>query len=159
MKTLAERFFPKVERIPFSTCWLWNAAVNKEGYGEIKAEQGNKKYKAHRVAYELYKGPIPDGLVIDHICRNTSCVNPDHLRAITKVENTMIGFGYMAKLARRDCCNHGHPFTAENTISKNGKRRKCRTCKNLNEMNRKRMIRAKTKIARDTVIAVTHSGT
>src|SRR6202030_118623 len=66
---------------PNSGCWLWLGACNEFGYGKFG------KVKAHRFSYEREKGPIPDGLEIDHLCRNKSCVNPDHLEAVTHGEN------------------------------------------------------------------------
>lgn len=86
-RTLAERFWPKVEKT--EGCWNWTGATNgKVGYGRIGA--GTKPYSwllAHRASYEMSNGPIPEGLVIDHICHNRKCVNPDHLRAITQKQN------------------------------------------------------------------------
>lgn len=147
MKSIAERFENKYQPVPWSGCWLWTAAIDDSGYGEIKAptEFGNRKFKAHRVSYEIHKGEITMQFVVDHICRVPACVNPDHLRAITKIENTMIGFGYMAINARRDNCNHGHEFTKENTIFKDSKRRRCKTCKNETEKLRKRNMRGTDK--------------
>ena len=81
-ESFEERFWAKV--IKTETCWNWTGAkVN--GYGVVKRDtvQG----QAHRYSYEMAKGPIPDGLFIDHICRNPSCVNPDHLRPVTQKQN------------------------------------------------------------------------
>ncbi len=145
--TLAERFEGKYLRRAAHECWPW-IAVKNGGYGEIKAESGNRKHKAHRVAFEIHKGPIPKGLVVDHICRNPSCVNPNHLRAITKVENTMIGFGYYAINGRKTHCVNGHEFTPSNTLKHSGAAgggRRCRTCKLEKEAARKRRIRAARK--------------
>ena len=81
-----ERFWSKVDKT--DTCWNWIAG-RSNGYGMI---QINKKHKyAHRVSYEIFKGDIPEGLELDHLCRNRKCVNPDHLEAVSSRENTMRG--------------------------------------------------------------------
>ncbi|MDP9224875.1 MAG: HNH endonuclease [Actinomycetota bacterium] len=85
---------------------------------------------AHRVAYELLVGPIPEGLTLDHLCRNTSCVNPQHLEPVTVRENVLRGMGWGAKNKRKTHCHRGHPFDAKNTLRIPGGTRKCRTCAN-----------------------------
>lgn len=76
---LVQRFWAKVNRGDSEDCWLWTAYRNPDGYGEIGATGSGKTLKAHRVSYEMHAGPIPSGLVIDHICRNQGCVNPTPL--------------------------------------------------------------------------------
>jgi len=86
---------------PNSGCWLWTKAVMANGYGLIMTSTGVRT--AHRVSYEAHKGEIPAGLELDHKCRVRSCVNPDHLEAVTKTENVRRGFA-----ARRSMENqHG----------------------------------------------------
>lgn len=85
MKGVAERFWAKVDKT--GTCWLWTGAKLPKGYGRIHGEVQGKFLLAHRVSYELANGPIPEGLVIDHMCHTPGCVNPDHLRAITRQQN------------------------------------------------------------------------
>lgn len=80
----AERFYRYVAR-QRNGCWNWTGGTTK-GYGSFSAV-GRKKVYAHRFSWELHRGPIPDGLVIDHLCRNTRCVNPDHLEPVTQLEN------------------------------------------------------------------------
>jgi hypothetical protein len=87
MKTLQDRFDEKVEMIPFSDCWYWTAYRDRHGYGAISF--GHKKLLAHRVAYELYVGPIPEGLCVLHTCHqgHLGCVAPHHLYAGTHADN------------------------------------------------------------------------
>lgn len=88
--TLEERFWPKVMKGP--ACWLWTASFDARGYGQINAGgRRGKPLGAHRVAYELVKGEVPAGMVLDHTCRNTWCVNPDHLEPVTQAENMARG--------------------------------------------------------------------
>ena len=83
-KDLSERFWAKVQET--ETCWTWTAALLKTGYGSIRVD--GKAMRAHRVAYELAKGPIPEGALLRHTCDNPKCVNPDHLIPGTKSDNT-----------------------------------------------------------------------
>jgi len=81
--TTGERFWSKVDKT--DTCWLWVSALASGGYGQFSL--GGRPQAAHRVAYELLVGPIPDGLSLDHMCHERLCVNPDHLRAVTTKQN------------------------------------------------------------------------
>ena len=88
MTEIAARFESKVERVPFMPCWIWTGAANERGYGVIGVggrKAGNER--AHRLAYRLYKGEIPEGKYILHKCGNTFCVNPSHLEAGDQKEN------------------------------------------------------------------------
>lgn len=109
-------------------CWVWTGAKNALGYG-LACKPGFKRtFRAHRVAYELLRGPIPDGLVIDHKCRNPSCVNPDHLEPVTQGENVKRGRAGWQNKIKTHCVN-GHEFTAENTVFLRGtEQRQCRAC-------------------------------
>lgn len=107
-------------------CLEWTGHLYN-GYGRISV--GRKTRAIHRVAYEMVKGPIPDGLVIDHLCRNRACINPDHLEVVTNEENIRRGYGLPVRLGRRTHCNNGHPFSGDNlTFHKDG-RRICVTCR------------------------------
>jgi hypothetical protein len=111
-------------------CWEWTGAKIPRGYGSISS--GGGQLLAHRVAYEIFIGPIPEGLSVDHLCRNRACVSAEHLEAVSTRENVLRGVGLSAKNAQKTHCLRGHEFTAENTYwTKNpsGPGRECRTCK------------------------------
>lgn len=125
--SLRLRFFEKVSKIDNATgCWSWKGAIDAHGYGSFVVE--GLTQKAHRVSYEMAKGEIAEGLVIDHICKNNACVNPEHLRAISRIENVMIGDGPTAINARKTHCNKGHELKGKNLKVYKGKRY-CQKCK------------------------------
>lgn len=141
-RPLADRFWEKVDTS--GDCWIWTATRFENGYGciEDRDENGVRHRKlAHRVAYELARGPIPEGLVIDHLCRNRACVNPDHLEPVTQRVNLLRGCGPTAIKARQTHCIHGHPFNESNTIIRPNGTRKCRECKRQREQRRYQRIR------------------
>ena len=119
--TPQERFWKYVRKT--ESCWLWEASRFPKGYGCF-SYPGSKSQRAHRHSYEMAYGPIPDGKQIDHLCKVTRCVRPDHLEAVTQYENNMRSDSPVAINARRVVCKHGHPF---DFIDLQGKRR-CRTC-------------------------------
>lgn len=115
MTSLAQRFEGYVERLPDAPgCWLWTGALqaaskqSSGGYGVIGGRTRRQVLFAHRVAYELYRGSIPEGLVIDHRCRLRCCVNPWHLEPVTTRENILRGIGASARHAKRTHCPRGH---------------------------------------------------
>lgn len=130
MKNTIETFLSRIKKT--KSCWLWMGSMHgaNSGYGEFPFE--NKVVRSHRFSYELFKGKIPDGLHIDHLCRVRHCVNPDHLEAVPQGVNTLRGFAPSAIYARRTKCKYGHKYNEINTrymLQKNGKpRRICRPC-------------------------------
>lgn len=124
----AERFWARVQQDDDTGCWEWTGELhysNGLGYGDLKVNK--RMVKAHRFAWELLVGPIPDGLTIDHLCRNTSCVNPGHLEPVTLRVNVLRGEGPMAINARKTHCPQGHEYTPENTAVYRHSR-SCRAC-------------------------------
>lgn len=112
-------------KIDFSgDCWTWTGAVNSKGYGCFGV--GGKIKLAHRVSYEKYIGTIPDGMQIDHLCRNILCVRPAHLEPVTPAENIRRQWDAHTE------CGRGHEMTPENTRihRRNGRpdTKECRTC-------------------------------
>lgn len=130
-------FWAKVLRHGEGDCWPWNAYRNQDGYGYYFA---NRFMAAHRIAYMLTVGPIPDGLQLDHLCRNRACCNPAHLEPVTARENCLRGETVAARNAAKTHCSNGHPYAGDNLITKRHGRA-CRICKNLSDkfgMRRKR---------------------
>lgn len=122
----AERFAAKV--VKTDDCWLWTGATQAGGYGRfMESSRPKSLVLAHRFAYEQAHGPIADDLTIDHLCRNTSCVRPDHLEPVTREENSLRG----SRNATKTHCNAGHEFTAENTYvaPRRPHVRACRACR------------------------------
>lgn len=116
----------KIDRT--DSCWNWKACTQK-GYGLISVD--GKSKRAHRVVYELLVGKIPDGMCLDHLCRNRSCVNPSHLEVVSFIENVMRGESAHARNARKTHCKFGHEFSEENTyIHPIRGNRHCRICQN-----------------------------
>lgn len=108
-------------------CWVWTGALNTNGYGQSFI--AGRAQSTHRLAYEALAGPIPDGLVLDHLCRNRACCNPDHLEPVTPAENAARGAE-----ATKTRCLRGHLLAGDNLVIKKRGRlapvRNCRTCNN-----------------------------
>jgi HNH endonuclease len=134
MKTPSERFNAKYRVNEATGCWEWTASLLSTGYGQFRSGgRGSKMYKAHRYAYEAYIGPIPDGLQLDHLCRNSRCVNPHHLEPVTALENTARSELTAAyKNRAKTHCPQGHEYTPENVYINPAGSRVCRTCLNAN---------------------------
>lgn len=123
--SVEERFAAKFEQSE-SGCWDWRASTDAGGYGQMRVgPRGSSRLRpAHRLAYELLVGPIPEGLDLDHLCRNRRCVNPAHLEPVTRSENLRRG----ARSALATHCPRGHAFDDENTLRTSRGHRYCRTC-------------------------------
>lgn len=107
-------------------CWDWEGHIDKFGYGKITWQYTG--YLAHRLIYTHLVGPIPEGLEIDHLCRNRSCVNPDHLEPVEHVENVRRAAAIPNNRPLKTHCKHGHAFTEPNTYVRPNGDRVCRTC-------------------------------
>lgn len=117
-------FDSRVTVDPDSGCHLYSGPFNSSGYGQF-----GRSERAHRYSYERSRGPIPDGLELDHLCRVRRCVNPAHLEPVTHAENM--------RRARRETCMNGHPWGPNTRIRKDTGSRVCRTCKTDNERRRR----------------------
>lgn len=138
-KSLEARFTEKYKPNPETGCWEWSANCNDHGYGRFGVK--GRMQAAHRVAYEIFVGPIPEGHQIDHTCHNQDakcaggkacrhrrCVNPAHLEAVTKRENLMRGQTFVAANAAKTHCPQEHPYDEENTYITRSGSRICKTC-------------------------------
>jgi hypothetical protein len=128
-RPVAERLLERITKLPDGGCWEWSGTRNAAGYGCLWV--GGRYQMAHRLSWELHRSPIAAGLHIDHLCRNTCCVNPDHLEPVTPGENVRRSpTAPPAVNARKTLCVRGHPLTPDNLDSHSLKhgRRACKEC-------------------------------
>lgn len=139
---IEERFFRKVDAD--GICWVWLASLDDHGYGRFcRGARGLGESKAHRWSYEFLVGPIPEGMTVDHLCRNRKCVNPDHMEIVTQGTNVLRGYTLAGMNARKTHCKNGHEFTPENTRIRRHGWRECRQCiKAVNARRYKRFAEA-----------------
>jgi len=105
-------------------CWEWMGFRNRQGYGHCQYR--GRSHLVHRLVYTMTKGAIPQGLTLDHLCRNPSCVNPEHLEPVSQRENTLRGVVGQKMMATH--CSHGHEYTEENSYYRKRGGRECRKC-------------------------------
>ena len=135
-KNLTEKVMSRIDKNDPNGCWIWIGYINEGGYGRVTA--WGKPRLAHRLVYQIEIGTIPEGLVLDHLCRNRKCVNPKHLEPVTSGENTRRGNHKNCGIRKREQthCIRGHEFNKENTYLRPDGRRLCRSCARMYDKER-----------------------
>ena len=135
------RFWVLVDKGP--NCWEWLGPRNAYGYGHFSA--GRDVFRAPRVAYTLASGPIPEGLELDHLCRNRICVNPSHLEVVTHRTNDqrspLMGMALKRLNGIKQRCPNGHPYDLFNTHYAKHGARVCRACHRRHEQERRKRVK------------------
>lgn len=128
-----ERLWSKVIIGPKENdCWGWSDVLSKAGYAYLGiGGRKGKKFLVHRMLYEIVIRPIPEGMDLDHLCRNRFCVRPDHQEPATRRVNLMRGQTLAAKHAAATHCPQGHPYDLFNTRIAPGGGRVCKICSNI----------------------------
>lgn len=125
---------------PVGECLEWQGYVEPKGYGTITRDR--KSLRVHRCVYKIVKGKISKLKVLDHLCRNKICANPDHLEEVKSGVNVLRGQGLAAKNLLKTHCKWGHEFTKENSYSEpNKKQRRCRKCKAIRSAERRKRLK------------------
>mgnify|MGYP001370111761 CR=1 FL=1 len=140
-QALPARVSAKIAVDPLTECWNWTASKRRDGYGQTWDNTVQRPNVAHRVVWAFLVGPIPQGLVLDHVCRNRDCVNPNHLRVVTHRENVVTAAGSLAPTAinaAKTHCIHGHCRWGRHADGM----RYCLECNRLRTARRKAVLRA-----------------
>jgi hypothetical protein len=127
--SIAERLEFHSKLNPDTGCIEWQGSLGGNGYARLEIAPDRRRQQAHRLAYEINVGPIPDGMVIDHLCRNRKCINHKHLEVVTIKQNVLRGIGISAKNANKTHCLKGHPLSGDNLSITRGHGREVRRCK------------------------------
>ncbi len=141
-RTVHQRFLSKTVKNE-KGCWLWTGAKEKRGYGKFTV--GKVTMMAHRFAYHACFGSIPDHLTCDHLCRNPSCVNPNHIELVSMRENLLRGNTFQARNARKTHCPKGHPYSGENLYHVPTGGRGCKTCRSENQRSRQQLLKLRNR--------------
>jgi hypothetical protein len=124
-------FVAKIDATSATGCWNWTGHVTIYGYGQFW--NGERKVYAHRHSYETFVGPIPEGLDIDHLCRNRRCVNFLHMEPVTRQVNLLRGETFPAARAAQTHCFRGHSLSEDNLyITPSTGSRQCQICRKEN---------------------------
>lgn len=143
MKALALSMADRIEVRPGpleTPCWVWTGATNENGYGVLVI--GGKSHYAHRIAYQLFRGPITYQKEPDHLCRTPACICPWHLELVTSRENSLRGNHPLFVLHREKRCKQGHSVTGENVIHRKDGRVRCKICNQKHTRDARRRIGA-----------------
>lgn len=128
---------------PDTGCWEWTQSTSSTGYG-LSRRRG-MKISAHRLSYAAFVGPIPEGMCIDHLCRNRRCVNPRHMEVVTLGENVMRGMSPTIVAARNGVCKHGHQLSGDNLYTRirgGHVQHQCKACCLINRNRTRPSLRA-----------------
>lgn len=139
---IAERLDRRSERDPSSGCLVWTGYLDPNGYGRMTATHDSKSKLAHVIAYQTFVGPVPDGLELDHLCRNRACIAVEHLEPVTHRENILRGQTRAARNMSVTHCPRGHPFDDANTYRDRRGWRGCLACRRAAARERYRQRRA-----------------